>query len=202
MKKIFFLFIFSLLILNCNKKSIPKKNIENVISDSKLIRKNNIYYVKETNKKYTGKARFFSEEFDRTLIAECSIVNGILHGPLKAFNQNGFLQNIFYYDNNMLLVKLKEYNDDNLLKSEINNIKDNKYKINFYHDNGNLAMSYEATSNNKYSCSPNKIYDFKRSRIRNCFFTRNGVFQIYSLTGNIVKKVFYKDDKIIKNSSL
>lgn len=196
MKKLFLLILIIIINISCLKQSESIKKIQKNINSKDLQEINNIYYF--NNKKYSGKVNVFSDTDEKILISEYCLLNGILNGPLKSFNQDGFLQHIFYYKENYLLPIFKEFSSDFQLKSEIKQLKNNKIKVIFYQENKIPAMSYEAIFKFEKYITPSDIYDFKRKRLKKCIFYKDGILNIFNKKGEIKEKIIYKNDQIIK----
>lgn len=196
MTKLFLLILVILINISCLKQSESIKKTLNNINSKNLEEINDIYYL--NNKKYSGKVKVFSDIDEKTLISEYYLINGILNGPLKSFNQDGYLQHIFYYKENYLLPIFKEFSSDFRLKSEIKQLQNNKIKVIFYQDNEFPAMSYEAIFKFEKYLAPSEIYDFKRNRLKKCIFHKDGVLKIFNKNGKIRKKIIYENNQIVK----
>lgn len=202
MKKIFFIITVCFIFINCSKKT--EKNIENlkIVSRDKVVFINNIFYYKNTKKVYTGQIHFYNDEDEKILTAEFGTINGIINGAVKSYNQDGYLQQVFYYKDNKLLPKFKEFREDSTLLTEIKQLNNDKVEVICYNENSKPVFTYEAIFNYEKNFSPYELYDFKRKRIKSCFFIRDGAFKIYDENGNLIDQLVYKNDILIKKDSI
>ena len=169
---------------------------EKVVEFDSLQQRGGVYVVPETQKPYSGK--FVETTGKNVVIKAGSLKNGKLHGELTTYREDGSIDNVETFVQDVLNGKFEEYHENGKLKS-VGYYKDGKEegKIEDYYENGQLE-SLRYYIDGKEDGKGESYYE--NGQLQFVGYSKNGELdgkiELYYESGKLENVQHYKDGKL------